>query len=47
MKNKIFKVWVEFEREIKAKNQDEAETIFGDELKITDMIINSQEMKNG
>jgi hypothetical protein len=44
--NKKFNVWVELNKEIEAKNQDEAETIFGDELKIEDIIINSQEIKD-
>ena len=45
-KQKEFKVWVEFERIIEADSQDDAEVIFGDELKIEDIIINSQEVKD-
>jgi hypothetical protein len=40
MKQK-YKVWVEFERTIEAKSQDEAEIIFKHELELEDIIINS------
>lgn len=39
-----FKVWTELEKEIEAESQDEAERIFEDELKIEDIIINSEEI---
>lgn len=46
-KIKTFKVWVEFEREIEAKSQVEAEDKFAKilEKEPSDLIINSQELK--
>lgn len=45
MRTKTFKVWVELEKEIEAKSQNEAEKIFEQELNIMDVVVNSCEIK--
>jgi len=46
MTKKTFKVWVEYESEIVANTQAEAEDIFQRLFNIHDMLINSVELKS-
>jgi len=42
---KLFKVWIELEKDVKAKSRAEAEQYFKDNMDLSEAEINSREIK--